>query len=334
MGVRKTESRIPANFKPDDLGQAVVAADGRCALVSFITSPLVIDRENVYVVFITDTALAAVSQSFEWSFTDNEGIPDTQTTQYGEIFYRPKYNGHLNLIVRILAADNTEQASLTLDQEVVATSAELEILIAGVQNESGPSIANTDVLRELINQHNHYYQIVTLKTLEEGNGFQRFVFSMLFDGALQRTTAQRKHYLDQLALSLNSQGNDFAILTAGGVGICGIRMALLAMTLPQNPGSSATLIDWTELPEPAPQRAFADEQLRQNLAALNENIRIDLFNLLRFPKSNITQCGHVLETLRNRYFSGANFNDVLTGMSGTRKYWITRHFREGPLLRS
>jgi hypothetical protein len=34
MGVRKTESRIPVNFKPDDLGQAVVAADGRYTLAS------------------------------------------------------------------------------------------------------------------------------------------------------------------------------------------------------------------------------------------------------------------------------------------------------------
>jgi hypothetical protein len=41
MGVRKTESRIPANFKPEDLGQAVVAADGRCALVSAITFPII-----------------------------------------------------------------------------------------------------------------------------------------------------------------------------------------------------------------------------------------------------------------------------------------------------
>jgi hypothetical protein len=99
-------------------------------------------------------------------------------------------------------------------------------------------------------------------------------------------------------------------------------------------GSPAPLLAWTELPEPSAQRAVAEEQLRQTLAALDEPQRIDLFNVTRFPKSNITQCGRIIEALRDRYFSGTNFNDILSGMSGTRAHWITRHFREGPLKRS
>jgi hypothetical protein len=334
MSVRKTESRIPANFKPDDLGQAVVAADGRCALVSFITSPLVINRENVYVVFVTDAALAGVTQSFEWSFTENEGVPDIQMTQYGEVSYRPKSIGKLNLVVRILGAGNAEQASLTLPQEIVPLNAELEALINDARNQPGPGVSNPDVARELINDHNPYYQGVVLQTPEGGDGFKQFVFSMVSDGTLQRTTLQRKQHLDQLAASLNSQGADFVTLTAEGAGVCSIRLALLAMTLPQVPGNPATLLNWTELPEPPDKRAFGDEQLRQNLAALNEDMQVDLFNLARFPKSNITQCGRILEALRDRYFNGTNFSDVLTGMSGTRAVWITRHFREGPLVRS
>ena len=56
MSVRKTESRIPANFQATDFGEAVVAPDGRCALVSFITAPVLVDRENVnvYVLFVTE----------------------------------------------------------------------------------------------------------------------------------------------------------------------------------------------------------------------------------------------------------------------------------------
>jgi len=60
MPVRKTESRIPANFQASDLGQAVVAADRSCALISFLTSPTVVNRENVYVLAVTDTALATM----------------------------------------------------------------------------------------------------------------------------------------------------------------------------------------------------------------------------------------------------------------------------------
>src|SRR5688572_2197161 len=109
MTVRKTESRIPANFQASDLGQAVVAADGRGALVSFITSPLVVDRENVYVLFVTDPVLAASAQSFEWTFTDRDEISTTETTEYGEISYVPRLIGSLTVVVRVLAEDNNEQ---------------------------------------------------------------------------------------------------------------------------------------------------------------------------------------------------------------------------------
>jgi hypothetical protein len=325
--VRKTESRIPANFQASDLGEAVVAGDGRCALVSFITSPLVVGRENNYVVFVTDTTLASSAQSFEWAFTENGGAPETHTTEDGEISYSPKAAGRLDLAVRILGSGNTEQAALSLVQEVAALNVELETLIGDAQNQPGPGVSNPDVARELINDHNPYYQSVALQTPEEGDAFQQFVFGMVFDGALQRTVAERKRHLDELAASLNNQGADFATLVAKGAGVCGIRITLLAMILP-------ALLNFTELPEPFNQRVVADEQLRQTLAALSEENRIDLFNLVRFPKSNITLCGRILEALRDRYFAGTNFKDVMTGMSGTRALWIVKNFMMGPLLRS
>ena len=73
MAVRKTETRIPTGLVASDLGESFVAADGRCALVSFITSPLAVNRENTYVVFVTDAGLAAQAHSFEWSFSENGG---------------------------------------------------------------------------------------------------------------------------------------------------------------------------------------------------------------------------------------------------------------------
>jgi hypothetical protein len=57
--VRKTESRIPANFQVSDLGETVVVADSHCVLISCATiSPTVANRENIYVLVITDPALA------------------------------------------------------------------------------------------------------------------------------------------------------------------------------------------------------------------------------------------------------------------------------------
>lgn len=334
MSARKTESRIPVNFQASDLGQAVVATDGRCSLVSFIVSPLTINRENTYVLFVTNAALATAAQSFEWSFTETGGTPTTQTTQHGEVSYRPQAAGSLNVVVRVLGGSSAELTRLTLTQEIGPLNAELESQITRARDDSGPSIANPEVVRELINDHNPYYQAVTLQAAESGDGFKRFIFCRVYDGALQRTPARRKQHVAQLAASLNGPGANFATLTAEGAGVCGIRLALLAMTLPQSPGNPSPFLPFTELPESGSQRATADERLRQSLAALNENVRIDLFNLARFPKSNITQCGRIMEALRNRYFSGINFNDVLTGLSGQRAARLITHFKEGPILRS
>ncbi len=324
--MRKTESRLPENLQASDLGEAVIAPDGRCTLVSLITSPLAVNRENGYVLFITDSALAAAAQSLAWAFVENDGAPTTQATPDGEIFYRPQATGTLTITVSILNAGNTEQATLTLTQEVVPLNAELEALITGASDEPGPGAGHPDVARELINEYNPYYQSVALKAPEEDDSFQRFVFSLVYDGALQRTADERKTHLAQLAAALNSQTADFATLATQGAGVCAIRLALLAMVLGQLP--------WTELPEPTAQRAAADEQLRQQLAALPEATRIDLFNLVRFPKSNITQCACILEALRDRYFKNAKFDDVLTKLSGTMAHWMARHYREGPLLKN
>src|SRR5690348_11025797 len=112
MPVRKTETRIPLQFAASDLGEASVAADGRCALVSFITSPLVVNRENTYVVFVTDAGLAAQAATFEWSFSENGGTASTQSAQVGEAVYTPQDTGSLSVTVRILDTANAEQASL------------------------------------------------------------------------------------------------------------------------------------------------------------------------------------------------------------------------------
>ena len=153
MTVRKTESRIPANFQASDLGEASVATDGRCALISFVTSPLVIGRENFYVVFVTDGGLAAAAQSFEWTVTEGAGPPVKQTTPQGEFSYIPKSGGELTLAVRILGAGDTEQATLALEQEIVSPNVELETLISEARNQPGPGVSNLDVARELINDN-------------------------------------------------------------------------------------------------------------------------------------------------------------------------------------
>jgi hypothetical protein len=334
MGVRKTESRIPANFKPDDLGEKILSSDERCALISYITSPLVVDRENVYVVFVTDIALIDKVFSFEWTFTENDGVPNTEVTEHGEISYRPKSLGNINLVVRVLDSNNNALVKLSLNQQVISLNPELESLIASAQDKPYPAIFNPSVSRELINDYNFYYQTVGLQTAENESAFKRLLFSLVYDGALQDNVLHRTQYLEKLATTINNQESDFALIVAKGLGVCNVRLALLAMTLPKKIGDPNPLLNWTELPESSLKHTFADEKLRQSLADLDQTVKIDLFNLVRFPKSNIAQCGRILEVLRNRYFNQTSFDDVLVGMSGTRANWIIRNFREGPIARN
>ncbi len=333
MPTRPTERRIPPTLTPGDLGESVAAGDTRCLLVSFITSPLVVDRPNSYVVFVTDDPLAAQTARYEWTFALGDREPETEATDVGETTFRPQVAGELHVSVRLVGDGGEELATLALPQEVVDPNAELEALIAAARDQPGPSVGNPEVARELVNDHNPYYQAVTLTTPENTDAFREMVFSMVFDGAQQRTAARRAEHLNRLATTLNDDGAEFATLTGEGAGVCGLRLPLLAMTVGRSATDPAPLLEWTELPDVAPRRAAADEQLREQLAALEAASRVDLFNIARFPKSNITHCARILEHLRDRYFRGASFEDVVNGLSGTRAHWIVRHFREGPLVR-
>ncbi len=328
MSARKTESRLPAGLQPGDLGEAVIGADGRSALVSFITAPLAPLRKNTYVVFVTDAALAGVVQSFEWSFVEDGGTPNVQTTEFGQVSYVPQAEGYLELTVRMLDAGAAEQATLSITQQIGPLNPGLELRIAAASAQPGPGAGNPDVMRELLNDHNPYYLDVALRTPEPGDAFKRFVFTTLCDGASIRTPDTRGGDLDRVAESLNSGAPDFVAAVAPGLGVAAIRMSLAAMMLAPNS------IPFTELPAANPGNAVEDERLRAQLAALAENDRVDLFNRLRFPKANINDGARLLEALRDKFFSGVTFDDVLTKMSGTMANWIALNYHRGPLPRS
>lgn len=327
--MRKTESRVPAGLQPSDLGQAAASADGRFTLVSFFPSPLVTTHANGYVLFVTDVGLAAAAQSYRWTFTENDEPALTYTTDAGAVFYEPFSKGTLTVDVRILDGGGAEVASLQLEQQAVAESDELEALIADAASQPGAGASNPQALRELVNEYSRYYKRVVTQAGASDSGLQRFTFMTALSGAIRRTPAERRAHLEALAEALNTGSGEFTQLAATGVGICDIRLTLLAMA---GSAGAPPVLAWSELPERTDQRALADEELRKKLGAAAESAQIDLFNILRFPKSHIAHCARILETLRDRYFPGTDFEQVLIGMSGTRAHWMMRHFSEGPLV--
>jgi hypothetical protein len=330
MPVRKTESRLPANLTAADLGEFVAAPDGRCTLVSFQTSPLAPGQKNTYVLFVTDAALAGSTHSYEWSIDEDGAFPQTVQTDVGEMTYQPANIGNIVVTARLLDTGGSELASITILQEIGALNEALETLIAAAGDQPGAGMSNPDVIREVVNGYYSYYESVTLKTPEPGDAFKRCVCSFLCDGALKRTPDERQTLSGKLADALDDNEDDFPTIAAEGVGVCGIRLGLLAMVFP----SQAPLLTWTELPQDANQNAVADEQLRGQLANLGDDDKIDLINLARFPKTNIAQCAGIIEALRDKYFAGVSFDDVLTELSGTRQHWIGLHYSTGPIAKS
>src|SRR5262249_26317071 len=145
-------------FQATDLGETVVAGDGRCALISFVTAPVIVGRANTYVVIVSDAALAGSVTTFEWTFKENDAVKRTDTTARADAFYQPTQSGTLSVSVRLLDSSNAQQANLTLDQSMSAPSATLESLIQNANNAPGPGVGNPESLRELVNEHSAYYQ--------------------------------------------------------------------------------------------------------------------------------------------------------------------------------
>jgi hypothetical protein len=328
MSVRKTESRLPSGAQPEDLGQAVMATDGRCVLISAITAPLAVDRENFYVVFVIDPMLIPTVTSYMWTFMI-DGVPvEFQTTPIGQVRFTPKSEGYLIVKVLVMSGGPAPPAELQLMQQVAPPNVDLEALIAAASEQPGAGMGNPDVLRELINDHNPYYQDVPLSAPEAGDAFSKFLFSTVNDGALETKQEKRHDLLEEVAASINTGETDFVSAIGPGLGVAKLRLPLLVMML------SPASIPFTELPETNAENVAADEQLRQQMAAMPEEDRIDWFNLVRFPKSNIALCAKLLEALRDKFFPGVVFEDVLKKMSGSMSDWIMLNYNKGPLHRN
>ena len=331
MGARKSESRLPSGMSAQDLGDSVVSADGRCALIAHSSAPVVAGRDNDYVLMTTDPGLAATATSFSWTFVENGVTTRTETTGHGYVVYRPVASGLLSVDVRVLDAGGSELGGNTLEQDVTMPSIDVEDLIGAAQERPGPEIGDPEALRELVNQYGGYYSGLSPTVPEAGDAFLQLLFRMALDGVAHQSATTRRTLVEDLAGALERDGQEFAVKAASGVGVCGIRLALLAMVLP-NP--AAPYLAWTELPEPAQERAVAERALRQSLGALSDDVRCDLLTVARFPKSNIVACARLLEALRNRYYAGVTFADLVAGQAGMRTNVIWRDYREGPLVKA
>lgn len=329
MSVRKTESRIPGGFTSDDLGfKAVSATSANVILVSYLSSPIAARRIQNYVVFVTDAALAATVNSYDWSFTN--GAVVNQTTSIGIAEFTPQNTGSLGITVNLQNAANTTLHTVTLTLQVISLNEALELKIEQEEN-NFPVAGSPETSRELVNDIRPYVNV--LLPIASDEIYNKALCSMAYARTLQAAQIRRNLLNENLAGILNTQPANFYSQAKDGFGICKTMPQLLAMFVdnPASAGNKYLDIVALELAAGANQAARTSNAAAIETAfnALSDDVKVDLFNLLRFPKSHVAMAKKIFDGLEARYFPGASIAATL-GVTADAKKLITE-YEKGPV---
>lgn len=319
MPVPKTEIRLPFSFQATDLGEAVVSSDSQVALVSYNASPLAQGRKQTYVLFVLNATLQTNLERIRWQ-VNNRDITNQETTYE----FTPTDTGTFQINLTLFNNQGAELSRLSFSQVVAPVNQELENLITQ-DDVTHPIAGDPATSREIINDLLiHLHAIAAVPAQEVLN---RLLFGIAYIEALDHAQTARDQLLQVLRDHINSdRAADFFRDAAPGAGICRLRPELLAMTI-QEGGS--TLIPWETLPTGETERQAALTRIRTVLAALPEPQRIDLFNVLRFPKASLKATQLIIDNLRTRLFGGSTLETIMPDSTNATN--LINQFKTGPL---
>jgi hypothetical protein len=292
MAVRETEKYLPAGGA-EGLGQCDV--DGKYALVSYLSSPVPQGLDIDYVVFATDGAAA---DTYEWTFKEIPGgLSTLSTTDIGVARYRPKQVGLLEVRVQVLLAGNV-LAKHKLTQIVIQPTGHLFTKLDSIL---AAMIGDPDVTLEVM----HAFKPYILETTRPDSAAvpAAFLAAMVYAQVNRVGPAQRSTDLHTAGDCLNDSS---ATATDGPylqrLGVCQMLPERLAMVAPRPgaPASPSSYIAWDDLPAVESARDAKSKTIRAAYCALPSKAKIELYNLLRFPKANVSMCAALLTRLKNR----------------------------------
>lgn len=322
MIARKTESRLPGQTAGADLqrlaselGQAHV--HGNYVLVSYLTSPVAQGTDIDYVVFATHNAPA---DKYLWRFLNTStNVTVEDETDEGIFQFCAEERGELRVSVEVCSGGNP-QANLQLTQIIDALDPRLEILLEGeglrerlnIDKNIGALGGNASTSRELMNDFRGYL-------FEATNGTDippRFLAAILYLEILRNPKSWFLEFLPiigersrskEIALAAEDLNGGFlsSLRTQidNSLGVSQIYPQIIAMVR-QRQGQIQTYTNWRELPSSNNQRQRVNDDILGDFEGLSEEVKIDLFNLLRFPKSNIKLCCDLIAKLKNRELNG------------------------------
>jgi len=325
MATRATERRIPAGYDVRDFGES--SGDASAALISFHASPVVTGRRQTYVVFVLDAAMQANVESYRWQV----GTDSAQSTN-GVFEYVPAEEGDIQLTIDLLDAGNTALKSLSLSQEVVALNPELESMMQQAEDVT-PVVADPETSRELVNDVRGYIDELAPRSADANSSLNRLIFALAYAEALHVPPPERATQSERLAAALQEGASaSFAAQAERGIGLCQIRPQILGMYVGTTATGSDRLIPPRELPRDESARRAARNELRTALEQLDPSLQADLFNLLRFPKSNLRMTVLLVEALRAQYFAGEALSAILPDEDHATS--LIDQFKDGPFAMS
>ena len=323
MTVRVTESRLPAGYLASELGEAreyTSASGAKYVLVAFLTSPFRNQTFQEYVVFVID----GEADEYRWTILDSSGQPVTIRDSSGQAVTTPTTeSGSFSCWyadtglhkVRAEVIDGAGiVATLEMPQEIRTPSLVLEDVFAAEDAGSLTGLqllrddGERDVLRELWNDFKPYIEAAADATGSKGVP-ARLIAAILARESWARPKRGTNRAQDVIAAGeawkiRETQHDELAAAYEQG-----------PPTLPASLGPGqllqptvAALEGLTTWREGAPAGTIGLQLDRKLVRSRNVldfiglvvQEQVDVFNLARFPKTNITLVAKLLARLKNR----------------------------------
>ncbi len=322
MAARITERNLPPGLAAADLGQA--AGDASATLVSFHSSPCAVGRPQTYVVFVLDAALQGTVEKYHWKI----GTSNTETPE-GVFEHTPASAGNLQVEVSLLDGGGGVLTTLSIAQSVVPLNGELEFLISR-PDEVTAVADDPETSRELVNDVRVYIDELAPRSADPDSSLNKLLFAIGYAEAMNVRPADRAIETREMAAALAAdQAESFVDKAVTGIGLCQVRPQILAMHVSATASGTTPMLPLREFPNAVEERAEVITALRTEFIALAAAQKIDLFNLLRFPKSNLRMTMSLVEKLMAQYFPSQTLPQILG--DATKAKSVITQYKEGPI---
>ncbi|MDF1546369.1 MAG: hypothetical protein P1P88_01015, partial [Bacteroidales bacterium] len=332
MAVRLTERRIPLDFLPSDLGEVGTLKkvcetekenydfdNPDCYLISYLESPITVESKNTYVVFVLSESLRVKTTQYRWIIDRSLDIfreTEEMVTDEGVFNFCPSSEELTNKIKLVLEDQNGEMLrELEIVQELANKYEPLEkLLLKNELFEDGLvktyNIAcggHPDTSREIFHDTIPYINATIQKMKDAYDNFtpplsydfvpRLFFISLVYSRMLKINKEEREEEIEKIINEINEESYDD---WEKPVGITQISPVKIAMLLKNPITLEETYLPWGEL---SLDKGSHDDDFDTQIELfknLNDDTKIDIVNILRFPKSNVSCCFKLLNKLKNR----------------------------------